>query len=134
MFIKNACQHNRREQILYYCFILTLTFLNPYSPNILFLHPHFQGVRKCYIGRIWVNVISYPSELISSVSFLIHNKQKQSLEVFCKKGVLKNSVNFTENTCVGVSFYWCFSVKRLKNSCFEEHLQQLLLNKLLKLW
>ena len=26
------------------------------------------------------------------------------VEMFCKKSVLKNSVNFKENTCVGVSF------------------------------
>ena len=39
------------------------------------------------------------------------SRQKQPSEVFCKKGVLKNFANFTENTCVGV-----FLIKRDSNT------------------
>ena len=42
--------------------------------------------------------------LESLVSFDLFWRQKQPPEVLCKKGVLKNFLNFTEDTCAGVSF------------------------------
>ena len=68
--------------------------------------------------------------------------QNHPLEMFCKKVIFKNFVNFTGNTCVGVFFliklhFWGFAtlykktptqilylnLVKFKNICFEEHLR-----------